>query len=190
MCCVLFAPCVAAQSKPAQTAQISDFKDLLAGINGSFTFPDNFVEVKSLSTDKVAFQYGIKQQDAEFEIWFQVNSLKADWQKYETTRQGINPDSLYTKVAADDALALSGSKDYLSRPMPPSVLERYNADAGRSYLLTLADLPATKHYQYALLIVLQKSRYGNIMVACLTNDKGPAFFRNINQLRYCFKFNN
>lgn len=187
---MLFATCVMGQSKPFTSRQLSGFKDLLSTINGTFTFPENFTEVKPPNNNKLPFQYGLKLPDVDFEIWFQVNSVKADWQRYDAGKQQTNPDSLYNKTAADEALIMSGSKDYISRPMPPYILDRYNADEGRSYLLTLIDLPATRHYQYALLIVLHKNHYGNILVACLTNDKGPGFFKKINQLRYCFNFNN
>jgi hypothetical protein len=113
-----------------------------------------------------------------------------DWQRYEANKQLPNPDSLYTKTANDEAMLMSGSNEYITRKVPPYILDRYNADAGRSYLLNLVSLPATKNYQYALLIVLHKNHYGNIVVACLTNEKGPSFFRNINKLKYSFRFNN
>ena len=183
-------PYVKAQNKPFSSPQLNSFKDLLSTIDGTFTFPENFAEVKPLNNEKLPFQYGIKLADADFEIWFQASSIKADWQRFETSKQGTNPDSLYNKIAADEAFAMSGSKDYISRILPPYILDRYNADEGRSYLLSLTDMPATKHYLYALLIVLHKNHAGNIVIACLTNEKGPAFFKNINQLRYCFKFNN
>lgn len=169
--------------------QLSGFKYLLSNINGSFTIPESFTEIKPANNDKLPFQYGLKFPDAECEVWFQVNSVKGDWQRFERNgRQGINPDSAYLKVASDEAQIMGGTKDLLSRPMPPRILQMYNADEGRSYFVTLADIPATKHYQYALLIVLHKNHYGNIVVACLTNEKGPTFFRNIDKLKYCFKF--
>lgn len=124
------------------------------------------------------------------EVWFEVNSVKADRQRYERgAKQGTNPDSTYVKVSAEQAVIMAGTSDYISRVMPPRLLSAYNADEGRSYLINLIDLPETHHYQYALLIVLHKNHYGNIIVACLTNQKGPDFYRNISKLRYCFKFN-
>jgi hypothetical protein len=190
LCSILLVTLVMGQGKPIPSQQLNGFKDLLSNINGTFTLPDNFTEVKPPNNEKLPFQYGVKLPDVDFEIWFQVNSVRADWQRYDANKQLLNPDSSYNKTATDEAMIMSGSKDYISRPMPPYILNRYNADEGRSYLITLADMPATKHYQYALIIVLHKNHYGNILVACLTNEKGPTFFKNINQLRNCFKFNN
>ena len=188
--CVMMASLVMGQSKLFSSQSLSGFKDLLSGINGSFTFPENFTEVRPPNNEKLPFQYGLKYPDSDCEIWFQVNSIKAEWSRFEKGgKQGANPDSTYIKTASDEALAMGGTMDFLSRPMPQRILESYNADEGRSYLVTLADQPETKHYQYALLIVLHKNHYGNIVVACLTNEKGPSFFKNINKLRYCFKFN-
>jgi len=190
VCLILGITHVIGQSKSFTSPALNGFKELLNGINATFNVPENFVEIKPANSEKLTFQYGLKIPDADFEIWFQVNSVKGDWQRYEANKQLANPDSSYNKIATDEALVMSGSKDFMSRPMPAYILDRYNADEGRSYLITLAaDMPATKHYQYALIIVLHKNHYGNIVVACLTNEKGPTFFKNINQLRYCFKFN-
>jgi len=187
---MLGVPVVMGQAKTVSSQQLNGFKELLSNINGSFTIPENFTEAKIPNSDKLPFQYGLKFPDAECEVWFQVNSIKGDWLRFEKAgKLGANPDSTYIKTASDEALVFGGSKDFISRPMPQRILESYNADEGRSYFITLADLPETKGYQYALLIVLHKNHYGNIVVACLTNDKGPNFFRNINKLRYCFKFN-
>jgi hypothetical protein len=187
---MVFIPCAMAQSKPFSSPLLNGFKDLLAGINGNFTFPDGFNEVKPPNDEKLPFQYGLKIPDADFEIWFQVNAVRADWQRFEKSgKQGQNPDSSYVKTAVDQAVTMAGANDYITRNMPAYVLNSYNADEGRSYLINLIDLPVTRHFQYALLIVLHKNHYGNIVVVCLTNDKGPSFFRNINKLRYCFKFN-
>lgn len=187
---ILLVTQVKGQLKPYGGPQLTGFKALLSTINGTFTYPENFTEVKPPNNEKLPFQYGLKMDDADLEIWFQVNSVRAEWQRFEANKQGADPDSSYTKVAADEALTMSGRNDYITRSIPPYILDRYNADEGRSYLLTLADLPATKHYQYALLIVLHKNHYGNMVVACLTNEKGPAFYRNVNQLKHCFRFNN
>lgn len=190
LCFCVLAFAALAQSKPVPGQQLTGFKNLLSGINGTFTLPENFTEVKIANSDKLPFQYGLKLPNADCEVWFQVNSVKADWQKFEKAgNQGANPDSSYLNTATEEAKTLCGTNDILSRPMPTRILESYNADEGRSYFITLADLPETRHYQYALLIVLHKNHYGNIVAAFLTNDKGPAFFKNINKLRYCFRFN-
>jgi WD40 repeat protein len=191
-CLVVIIPCAMGQSKPVPSQQLTGFINLLSNINATFLYPEDFKELKLLNNEKLPFQYGLKLPDADFEIWFQVNSVKADWQRYENdaVKQLTNPDSLYIKTATDEAKILGGTSDYLIRILSQSMLDRYNADEGRSYLITLMDLPTTKHYQYALLIVLHKNGYGNIIAVCLGNDKGPAFFKNISKLKDCFKFNN
>lgn len=193
-CIVLMASQSKAQSKPTPSPQLMGFKELLSRIDATFTFPEGVKEIMPPNNEKLPFQYGLKMPDADCEIWLQVNSVKADWQRYEKEnseagKQLINPDSLYAKMAAEQAAILAGDNNFIIRNMPPYTLDVYHADEGRSYLLTLVDLAATKHYQYALLIVLNKNHYGNIIAACFTNDKGPAFFKNLNKLKSCLKFN-
>lgn len=86
------------------------------------------------------------------------------------------------------ARTFSGENQFDVRTIPSKVLKRYNADAGKSYLLSLQDFDQTKHYKYALLITLQKNHTGTIMAVCFTNDKGPEFFKNIDKASYCVKF--
>ena len=187
---MLMASNLMGQSKFVTSPQLAGFKELITGINGSITIPESFTETRAPNNDKLPFQYGLKFPDADCEVWFQVNSVKSEWQKFEKVgKLGLNPDSSYLKLAAEEAKVMSGSEQFLSRPMPSRILESYNADEGRSYFITLADLPETKNYQYALIIVLHKNRQGSVVAVCLTNDKGPTFFRNINKLRYCFRFN-
>ena len=109
---------------------------------------------------------------------FQVKSLKENWANYNKEQNSqTNPDSLYNRIGEATAITLSGDKDYYIKVIPSDILARYNADLGKSYLLTLLDVAATKHYKYALLITLQKNHTGSIMVVCFTNEKGPEFFR-------------
>jgi hypothetical protein len=128
----------------------------------------------------------------DFEIWFQVRSQKENWISYERSKDKpnavANPDSTYASLGEAHAAAFTGESKYFIRNIPPEVLARYNADAGKSYLLTLLDLPATKRYKYALLITLQKDHTGIIMAVCFTNDKGPEFFKNIDKASNCLKF--
>ena len=189
LCFAVLPQLVLAQNKPT-SAQLNGFKALLSDINGTFALPEGFKEVMPPSNNKLPFQFGLKMLDADFEIWFEVNSVKADWQRYETNKQTTNPDSLYRKIAAEQATIMSGSPDYITRELPPSMLERYNADEGRSYFFALTDLPATNHYQYALIIVLQKNHYGNILAVCFGNERGPSFYKNATKLKGCFRFIN
>ncbi|EHQ28207.1 hypothetical protein Mucpa_4116 [Mucilaginibacter paludis DSM 18603] len=190
---VLMASQVVAQSKPTSSPQLSGFRELLSNIKATFTLPEGFKETTPPNNEKLPFQYGVENPDADCEIWFQVNSVKAEWQRHErdkadAVRQLINPDSLYIKTVEDEAAIMSSENNYIARNIPTYILDQYNADEGRSYLLALTDLPATKHYQYALLIALNKKRTGNIIMACLTNERGPYFFKTISKLKRCLKF--
>ena len=99
-----------------------------------------------------------------------------------------NPDSVYLDVGKATAVSLAGDQPYFERTIPPEVLAKYHADAGKSYLITLLDLPETKHYKYALLITLQKNHTGTILAICFGNEKGPEFFKNINRASHCLMF--
>jgi len=176
------------QQTQATDRDLKMFRRLLANINASFTPPEGFNELTPITNDRFSYNYALKLPDADFEAHFQVNSLKREWRRFEKAKgDKINPDSLYIKQAATQVKALAGDGRVFSRTIPSSYLQQYNADIGRSYFFSVAT--ETNHYQYGLMVVLQKNRYGNICVTCFSNERGPAFFKNINKLKDCIKFN-
>ncbi|WP_428329837.1 hypothetical protein [Mucilaginibacter sp.] len=176
-----------------QSVQLATFFRLAAQANVKFNYPKGFREIKAVNDEDFSFDYALDLPGKDFEIWFQVKSEKENWTSYEHSQntpnsQLANPDSLYASTGAAQASALTGDTKYYVRNIPPSVLKRYNADAGKSFLLTLLDMPATKHYKYALLITLQKNHTGRILAVCFTNEKGPEFYKNIDRASNCLKF--
>jgi hypothetical protein len=178
---------------PAKSSQHIEFYRLVAQANITFTYPKGFREIKAPDDEDFSFDYALELPAKDFEIWFKIKPEKENWASYEKSLkspdpQMANPDSLYNDVAEAHATAFTGDKKYFVRTIPPNILARYNADAGKSYLLTLLDLPDTKHYKYALLITLQKNHTGTIMAICFTNEKGPEFFKNIDRASNCLRF--
>jgi hypothetical protein len=171
-------------------AQIKEFYRLLKQSNVSFTYPKGFVEIMAPNDEDFSFDYALEIPGKDFEIWFRVKSEKENWRSYEHAQnaQMANPDSAYNDWGKAQVKEFTGDQNYFERSIPPEVLARYNADAGKSYLLTLLDLPDTKRYKYALLITLQKNHTGTIMAICFTNEKGPDFFKNISRASNCLKF--
>ncbi|QKJ28942.1 hypothetical protein HQ865_03960 [Mucilaginibacter mali] len=166
-----------AQTKPArESREFRNFNKVATRANVAVVIPDGFKEI-DVKSDNPAFDYGITIPDQGFEIWLKVMP------QTEST-----PDSVYLEIGRAQARQLAGDNEYLVRGMPERVLNDYNADAGKTYFFNLPDAAATKRYKFALLITLQKSHKGTIMAVCLTNDKGPDFFRNINRARNCIKF--
>ena len=183
----------AAPAKHPQSAEQKEFFRLVARAGVKFIYPDGFKEIKAPNNEDFSFDYGLELPGKEFEIWLQVKSEKEDWASYERAQstsntQLANPDSAYNELGKSQAKVFTGDQKYFVTIIPQDVLARYNADAGKSYLLTLLDLPETKHYKYALLITLHKNHTGTILAVCFTNDKGPEFFKNINKAGNCLKF--
>ncbi|MDB5139099.1 MAG: hypothetical protein JWR12_1015 [Mucilaginibacter sp.] len=173
--------------------QLADFNRLAAQANVSFIFPVGFKEIKAPNNEDFSFDYAMELSGKEFEIWFHIKPEKADWASYvhdlnNPNAQLANPDSLYKDMAAAQAITFTGEKNSPLRVLPQHVLARYNADAGRSYMLTLLDLPEAKHFKYALLVTLHKNHTGTIIAVCFTNDKGPDFFKNLKEASNCIKF--
>lgn len=172
-------PLFAQRKKTSGSVSLKEFSRLSTQANIAFTVPEGFKELPS-KQNGLTFDYGMGIPGEEFEIWFRVIP-----DKNETPD---DRDSTYLDVGKVEAQSLAGDENYFMRSMPDRVLADYNADAGKTYLINLPDSASTKHYKYALLIMLQKKKGGTVMAVCLTNDKGPDFFRNINRARSCIRF--
>lgn len=173
--------------------QLNEFYHLVAQANATFIYPKGFKEIRAPNNEDFSFDYGLELPGKDFEIWFQIKPEKENWASYIHTQntpktQLANPDSAYNDWGKAQAIAFTGDQKYYVVTIPQDILLRYNADAGKSYLLTLLDLRKTKHYKYALLITLQKNHTGTIMAVCFTNDKGPEFYKNISKASNCLKF--
>jgi hypothetical protein len=173
--------------------QLKEFHHLVAQANITFVYPKGFKEIKAPYNEDFSYDLALELPGKDFEIWFQVKPEKENWASYVRNRINnrallANPDSIYAAWGAACANAFTGDDKYFTRTIPPDILARYNADEGKSFLLTLLDMNETKHYKYALLITLQKNHTGTILAVCFTNDKGPEFFKNINKASNCLKF--
>ncbi|HEY4322349.1 MAG TPA: hypothetical protein VGN20_00145 [Mucilaginibacter sp.] len=179
---------------PRMSSQLKEFYRLTVQASASFIFPKEFKEVKAPNDEDFSFDYAMELPGKGFEIWLLVKSEKDDWNNFVKAQAQnsdvlqANPDSLYASMGSAQANAFTGERNYLVRSISPDYLTAYNADVGKSYLLTLLDLPDTKHYKYALMFTLQKFHTGTILAVCFTNDKGPEFFKNINKVKNCLKF--
>jgi hypothetical protein len=176
-------PAIAQVKNSTSAHQFKDFNKDLTEANLTFTLPNGFKEAKPIIGEDPSFDYGIEMPGADFEIWFQVKSLKAKNEKI------ANPDSLYAEMGRAEAAALIGEKNYLTRNIPTYELSRYNADVGKTYVLNLPDSPTTKHYKYAMVVALQKNHTGTVLAVCFANELGPGFFKNVNTASSCIKFN-
>ncbi len=201
MCLLVITP-VIAQVKPPAAApakrhpssnQLKDFFFLAAQANATFVYPKGFREITAPDDEDFSFDYGLELPGKNFEVWFQAKSEKEDWFNYMRTQynkgsQMANPDSVYVGKCSAYVLSFTGDKKCFETNFPPGVLARYHADAGKSYLLTLLDLPETKHYKYALLIALQKNHTGSIYMVCFTNEKNTEFYKNVNRASNSLRF--
>jgi hypothetical protein len=187
-----------ATAKPAPAKAISpklrDFMRLTTMADIDFTFPAGFKETRVLNNEDYAFDYAMEMQPGhEFEIWFVVKPQKNDWQNYmlaknDPRKQTPDPDTAYIALAHAQASILTKDTSWIQRDISPSVLDRFNANAGKSYLLTLPDRRATKQYKYALVLAIEKDHTGTIVAVCLTDSKDPDFFKNVNRISRYIRF--
>ena len=189
--CVL--PAIAQSGHNISTSDRKNFYQLLREANLKFTFPAGFKVLPPINNDYFSFDYDMEIPGDNFEMWLEVKSQKQNWAsyvhaQYDQRTQLANPDSMYLDMGQAMAIALTGNKNYQARNMPPEILSRYNADAGKSYLLNLLDMPMTRHYKYALIVSLQKNHTGTLVAIFFTNDKDPDFYRNVNRAAHSFKF--
>ena len=187
------APAFAQVKQPAiLTRDLKNFNKQLTKAGISFILPTGFKEVKPVATPEYSFNYGIAAPEGDCEIWFKVQSQKNAWTNYikgKNDNRITNPDSLYQEIGSSQAKAFKGDYAPLERSIPLFTLTRYNADLGKTYLVNLPDAPQTKHYKYAMVVVLQKNKVGNVLAVCFANELGPGFFKNLNKVSNCLKFN-
>ena len=172
-----------------KTLASTKFSKDLTDANLTFTLPAGFKEIKPANNSD--FDYAIEMPDGNFEIWFQARSLKDNRPVRIRNDKQVAPDSAYVEMGrtqAEDYLG-TGNRNFLSRRIPQTQLEHYGADAGRTYLVNLSDSPDTRHYKYAMIVVLQKNHIGALEAVCFANELGPGFFKNLTQAASCIKFN-
>jgi len=186
---LLAVPASAQVNRITSNSQTKTFNSSLTQLNMSFNFPEGFKEIKAPNTEEMPFDYGMELPDQDFEIWLRLNTQKDD-EKFLADKniRVANADSLYLSLAQDQINSFTTDKSYLKRSIPDHILDRYNADAGNTFLINIDDSPVTKHYKYALLIVLQKNKVGTVLAICFTNEKGPEFFKNMHLASSCLKF--
>lgn len=176
-----------------KSKQLKYFIKLASEANVAYIAPEGFKEINPVKNDTLSFDYALALPGEDFEVWFEVRSQKRIVASYlhlasDTLRTNEHPDSLYNKTGVTLASELSGGQSYFTTIIPPDYLARYNATAGKTYLLDLADANETKHYKYALLITLHKDHVGTIVAICLGNEKGTGFFKNIFKASRALKF--
>jgi hypothetical protein len=186
-------PVLAQKKHLAVNDERKGFYTLLAQAGLKFIFPAGFKQDTAVNNEDFSYDFALELPGEDFDAWFEIKSQKQNWISYEHTefdKKGrlANPDSLYLGICTANATALTGYKNYTVRNIPPDVLARYNADAGKSCLLNLLDLAQTKHYKYALLIALQKNHTGTFIAVYFTNNKDPEFYKNVSRVSHSFVF--
>ena len=185
---LLVSPAIAQDNNVQASRQLKQFYSKLADINLTFTLPEGFKELKVADMKDFQYDYAMEIPGKDFEIWIQVNTKKSNEKLAREKNIHIVPDSLYASLGQLQATAFSDDKAPFARGLPSYILARYNADAGKVYMLNLKDMPETKHYKYALLTILQKNSTGTVSAICFTNERGADFFKNLNYASNCLKF--
>lgn len=182
-------------TQPLQAySQLKTFLQTLTATNLSVIIPKDFKEIKALHEGNIDVDYAMELPDENFQVWYFVKNTKQQWLKpriYEDNSKRIttNPDSLYSIMAQYAANRLAGKNNFTSKNLSADVLNTFHADKGKSYQLELFDRPETNHFQYGLLISLQKDGVGFISMLFLSNDNGPDFYKKVNKAYYSVRFN-
>jgi len=175
-------------TRVVNSEQYKAFEKVLSKVGVNFNFPEGFKEIKAVNNRQFKFNYAMELPGKDFEIWFRVNSVKENKQFLSSNHLRVQADSAYAFIIKQQAAVFTNDNDWLVRQVPEVLLSRYNANAGKTYLVNLSDSPLTKHYKYALLITMAKFNAGSILAVCLSNDQGPEFFKNMFEASNCMKF--
>lgn len=181
---------------PQNISQLKSFQQTLSVVGVQFFSPKEFREIKPLHYGNINVDYAIELPNDNFQVWYLAKSSLQEQAKIKVfednvKRSAIHPDSLYTFAAARTSAILAGNdkNNYTYKILPPDVLSSFGADNGISYQLNLKDRPETNHYQYGLLVCLQKNGQGYVEMLFLSNQNGPDFYKNVNKAYYSVKFN-
>lgn len=187
---MLIIPVVYSQRTTRTASKAAFFSKIAAEAGMVYTYPPGVKEIQPINGEDFSFDYALSIPGQDFEVWFHPSSIKTNWLRYERAQGQTlpNPDSAYLETGKATAATLSVDGTYFERNLTGHTLADYNADAGKTYLVSLDDSPLTRHYNYALIITLQKNHVGSLLAVCFTNDRGPEFFKNINRLKSCLKF--
>lgn len=175
-------------------SQLKTFQQSLSASNLQFIIPKDFKEIKAYHEGNIDVDYAMELPEENFQVWYLVKkSTQQQWPKSRITEDNskrliINPDSLYSVTAQYAANQLAG-KNFTAKYLPQDILNTFHADKGKSYQLELYDRPETNHFQYGLLLSLQKNGAGFITMLFLSNDNGPDFYKKVNKAYYAVKFN-
>jgi hypothetical protein len=174
-------------------SQLKTFQQSLNVANVQFSMPKDFKEIKALRTTHINVDFAMEIPNANFQVWYAVESLQQERAKFKAaevdSKRLIHPDSLYNLAALSAATKLAGKDNFTSKNLPQETLDIFHADKGKSYQLNLYDRPETNHYQYGLLISLQKNGSGYISMLFLSNENGPEFYKKVNKAYYSVSFN-
>lgn len=143
------------------------------------TIPPGFWVVHPVQNPAMPYDFGIRSMYTNFEVWFNVVN----------TSKIPAGDSVAIRNARRQVSQVSADKKYIAKTIPSEIMkEFFNADFGRSFALTLKKGHATRNYKYAQLMVVQKSRTSSLVMLFLSDENGPAFYRNVNSVFYTVKF--
>lgn len=125
------------------------------------------------------YGYGLRSMQSDFEVWFDVRQMP----------DIPNGDSLAIRQARKQVALLSSGQKIIAKTVPPEIMkEFFNADLGRSFAVTLRKRHSTRNYRYGLLMVVQKNGQSSLAMLFLSNENGPAFYRDVNRIFYSVKF--
>lgn len=175
-------------------SQLKTFQQSLSAASLQFILPKDFKEIKAYHEGNVDVDYAMELPEENFQVWYLVKNTQQQWPKRSISEENskhntINPDSLYSVTANHEAMMLAGKNNFTAKYLSQNVLNTFHADKGKSYQLELFDRPETNHFQYGLLLSLQKTGVGFISMLFLSNDNGPEFYRKVNKAYYSVRFN-
>lgn len=192
---ILLIVCTSSFTQSVQLiSQLKTFQQSLTAATLQFTVPKDFKEIKAYHEGNIDVDYAMELPEENFQVWYLVKNTQQFWPKRSfseenSKRNTINPDSLYSVTANHEAMMLAGKNNFTTKYLSQDVLNTFHADKGKSYQLELFDRPETNHFQYGLLISLQKNSVGFISMLFLSNDNGPEFYRKVNKAYYSVRFN-
>jgi hypothetical protein len=158
------------------------FVDRLNRAQMSFTQPDGYSAIPTITNDQMHYEYALKYIGKNFEIRYAVTPLDSVFIQYEAmikagTKMIYGPNQLYSGALISTAMNLSGDNMPQIKEFPKTAVStEFNADWGATCVFHVTG-SFGDGYNTCMIVAIHKDNLGDAYIFYLTDS--PENFRDL-----------